>query len=86
VITPSWHAGHLDALDDLEKPGGAVEWRGFGQIRRRWIKAPRDIASRYTRRAVADGAMRRVMVDADENLRRIIEPGRDLNPGGMRLN
>jgi len=26
------------------------------------------------------------MVDADENLRRIIEPGRDLNPGGMRLN
>jgi hypothetical protein len=53
VITPSWHVGHLDAvLDDPEKPGGAVERRGFGQMRRRWIKAPRDIAFRYTRRAV----------------------------------
>jgi hypothetical protein len=30
--------------------------------------------------------MRRVMVGADANLRLMIEPGRDLNPGGMRLN
>ena len=34
VIAPGGHAGHLDAvLDDPEKLGGAIERRGFGQIR-----------------------------------------------------
>ena len=38
VIAPGRHAGHLDAvLDDPEKLAGAVECRGFAEIRRLWL-------------------------------------------------
>ena len=36
-----------------------------------------DVAARHARRAVADGAMRREMVDADQDLGRIVEIRRD---------
>jgi hypothetical protein len=48
-------------------------------------KTEPDIAFGHARRAVADCAMCGVVFDPDEHLRRVVEPGRDLNPGGMRL-
>src|SRR6516164_7219912 len=86
VIAPGRHAGHLNAmLDDPEQLGRRVEGRGFGKIRRRRIKAAPDIALGHAGRAVADGAMCRIMLDADKDLGGIIKPGRDRNAGGMRL-
>src|SRR6516164_3519587 len=86
VIAPGRHAGHLDAvLDDPEQLGWSVERRGFGKIWRWRIKASRDVALRDARRAVADGAMRCVMLNAHKNLRRVIEPGRHSDAGRLRL-
>src|SRR5215469_12580253 len=77
VIVPGGHAGHLDAvLDGPEKFGGVVELCCFGEIRGRGIKASRNVALRHAWRAVTDRAMGRVMLDADEYVRRIVEPGR----------
>src|SRR5690349_2741964 len=86
VIAPGWHAGHLDAvLDDPEQLGGAVQRRGFGQIRWRWIKALGDVAARHAGRAVTDGAMRPEMLDAHRDVHRVIEARRDLDGRRVRL-
>ena len=84
VVVPGRHAGHFDTvLKDPEQLGWSVERRGFGKIWRRRIKASRDIALRDARRAVADRAMRRVMLNADKDFRRVIEPGRHNNAGRL---
>lgn len=86
MVVPSWHTSHLDAVfEDPEKFGGAVERSGFCQIGGQGIKAPRDVALRYAGCAVADSAMRREMLDAVYDFRRVVEPRRDFNTGGMRL-
>jgi hypothetical protein len=46
MVAPGRHAGHLDAvLEDPEKFGGAVEQRGFCQIRGRGIEALLQVAA-----------------------------------------
>jgi len=45
----------------------------------------RDIALRNAGRAVANGAMRRIMPDADDDLCRIVQTGRSLDLGRVRL-
>src|SRR6516162_8931171 len=76
VVAPARHPGYFDVvLDDPEQLGRAVERRGFGQIRWRRIKTLCNVAPGHTGRAVADGAMRRVMPDAGDELGRIVEPG-----------
>jgi len=86
VVAPGRHAGHLDAvLEDPEKLGGAAEQNGFCQIRWRGIEAPRDVALRYAWCAVAGGAMRRKMLDADKHVCRIIQPQRRGDAGRMHF-
>src|SRR5215831_8549302 len=86
VIAPGRHAGHLDTvLQDPEKLGGIVDRRRFSKVRRRRIKTSRNVALGDTGRAVADGAMRRVMLDADDELRRIVDSGRHGDAGRLRL-
>src|SRR6516162_9112081 len=76
VIAPGRHAGHFDAvLKDPEELGGSVDRRRCSKVRRWWIKPLRNVALGHTGRAVADGAMRCVVIDADDDLRRVVEPG-----------
>ena len=72
-------------FDDPEKFGGSVERRGLGKIRRWRIKTLRNVAPWHARRAVADGAMCRVVLDADDDLRRIVELWRHRDTGRLRL-
>jgi len=86
VIAPGRHPGHLDAvLDDPEKLGGAVKRRGFGKVRRRWVKTSGDIAARHPGRAVTDGAVRCEMFDRHRDVRRVVEARRDLDSGRVGL-
>src|SRR5467141_3010467 len=49
------------------------------------MKTPPDVALGYAGRTVADGAMRREMLDADEDLRGVVESRRGLDTRRIRL-
>ena len=57
--------------DNPEQLGWGVERRGFGKSWRWRIKTSRNVTFWHAGRTVADGAMRRVVLDADDDLRRI---------------
>src|SRR6266850_4869695 len=86
VISPSRHAGHLDAvLDDPEHLAAAIELCRNRKVGRRGVKAVGDVALGDAGCAVAHGAMRREMLDTHRDFRRVVQTGWDPEIRCMRL-